>query len=249
MRMLIVDDDETMCRGIQNRLWKMNFPQLHSIEIALSGEEALSYIQHHRVDILLTDIQMVSMNGLELIEKALKMQPEIYTLILTAHASFQYAQKAISLGTGEFLLKPCSREELHAVMVKLLQKTERDRQDRTINAEHSDDPVLLAKNYVRNNLHKEMNMAILANEMNLSYSYFSKLFKQQTGKNFTTYIMEEKMKEASRLLLAGMKTSNVAAELGYLAPQSFNRAFVNYWKCSPSEYRKQFFHQQEEDKE
>ena len=51
--MLIVDDDETMCRGIQTRIRKMNFPQLHSIEIALSGEEALSYIQHHRMDILL----------------------------------------------------------------------------------------------------------------------------------------------------------------------------------------------------
>lgn len=58
--------------------------------------------------------------------------------------------------------------------------------------------------------------------------------------------MEEKMKEASRLLLAGMKTNEVAVELGYLAPQSFNRAFVNYWKCNPGEYRKQFFHQQEE---
>lgn len=63
------------------------------------------------------------------------------------------------------MLKLCSREELYAAIVKLLRKAEQEPPDSTANAEHSDDPVLLAKNYVRNNLHKEINMARLSNEM------------------------------------------------------------------------------------
>lgn len=46
------------------------------------------------------------------------------------------------------------------------------------------------------------------------------------------------MQAAADMLLAGRRTSEIALQLGYLAPQNFNRAFLNYWHCSPSEYRR-----------
>ena len=80
-------------------------------------------------------------------------------------------------------------------------------------------------------------MAVVANELNLSYTYFSKLFKQSTGKSFTTYITEEKMKKAAELILKGYRTQQVAKRVGYLNANTFSRAFENYWGYTPSKYR------------
>ena len=105
MRLLIVDDDKFTCRGIQLRIQNMNLKPIQEIHMAFSGEEALAFARENPVDILLTDIKMVNMNGLELIRRVKELHPHVCSLILTAYASFPYAQQAIELGVIGFLLK------------------------------------------------------------------------------------------------------------------------------------------------
>ena len=215
----------------------MNLPQIHFVDNAYSAEEALEYARIWNVDILLTDIQMVNMNGLELIELVQQLNPKVCSLILTAYASFQYAHRAIGLGVCEFLLKPFSRDELQEALLKVIRERS-TLQSVAEESERTKDPILWSKNYVQHNMGNEIDMAFVANKLNFSYSYFSKIFKEQTGMTFSAYITEVKMKEAGRLLLAGYKTAEVAEKLGYDTAQNFNRAFRRYWKCTPSEYRK-----------
>ena len=236
MRLLIVDDDEMTCLCVQKWIQEMNLRQVRFVDVAHSAEEALQYARTWNVDVLMTDIQMVNMNGLELIEAVRQLNPRVCSLILTAYASFQYAHRAIGLGVREFLLKPFSRDELQEVLWKVIRSFEAAEAAED-QGDASSDPIRWSKNYVQRNLDKEINMALVANELNLSYTYFSKIFKQQTGLTFSAYITEVKMKEAGRLLLSGCRTNEVAQKLGYDTPQNFNRAFRRYWNCTPAEYR------------
>lgn len=120
MRLLIVDDDKFTCRGIQLRIQNMNLKPIQEIHMAFSGEEALAFARENPVDILLTDIKMVNMNGLELIRRVKELHPHVCSLILTAYASFPYAQQAIELGVIGFLLKPCGKEEMEAMLQKAI---------------------------------------------------------------------------------------------------------------------------------
>lgn len=234
MRLLVVDDDELTVMCIRKWIEEMQFRQIHHIDVALCAEDALEHARTYNVDILLTDIQMVNMNGLELIAEVKRINPRVQILILTAYASFAYAHRAIALGVQSFLLKPFDKAELHQELAQAVRRYE------SVDAANPEenDPIRWAKNYVQQHLDQEINMALVANELNLSYTYFSKIFKQHTGMTFSMYITEVKMKEAGRMLREGCKTNEVAEKLGYQSPQNFNRAFVRYWQCTPNEYRR-----------
>ena len=225
LHLLIVDDDEMACLGLQNRLKDIAFSHQMEISAVHSAEEALQYARWQSVDILLTDIH-----------------PRLLSIIITAYPTFPYAHQAIQLGVVGFLLKPVARDEMCETIQKAVGRAEEQRLGAaTLPVAQIDggaDPVAWAKTYVQQHLSDEINMALVANMLNLSYSYFSKLFKKETGQTFTQYIVDVKMQAAASMLLAGKRTSEIAAELGYLAPQNFNRAFLNYWRCTPGEYRK-----------
>lgn len=241
MRMLIVDDDEMTCLGVQKRIREMNLRPIRIVDIAFSAEEALEYARTWTVDILMTDICMGAMTGLDLTSKMKELNPNMRCIILTAYARFDYAQSAISLGCVQsFLLKPASKEEMYEILSKTVQSIVLSQKE-VQPAGQAPDPVLWAKNYVQKHLTDEINMAQVANELNLSYNYFSLIFKRQTGMQFSAYVLDVKMKEAGKLMLQGLRTSRVAELLGYSTSQNFSRAFQRYWHCSPHEYRSQHY--------
>ena len=237
MKLLIVDDEEATCLGMKARITDMQFSALETIDIAFSAEQALEYARERRVDILLTDVRMVDMNGLELINAVRKLYPHACCIIMTAYKQFEYAHEAIKLGIHDFLLKPFSMEELHSAIehaiTQVLEQTGANLGEIDILI----DPIAWSMAYVKEHLPGEINMAVVANELNLSYSYFSKAFKKQTGLSFSDYISNEKMKLAAQYLGEGRKTGDIAAQLGYINTQNFSRAFERYWACTPGDYR------------
>ena len=110
-----VDDDEINCLGIKKWIENMNITAVKQIEVAYSAESALAYAKLHRINVLITDIQMGSMNGLDLIERVKEYSPNVVSLVITAYARFPYAHRAIKLGVKNFLLKPFGKEELKDV--------------------------------------------------------------------------------------------------------------------------------------
>ncbi|WP_217594495.1 response regulator [Cohnella sp. GbtcB17] len=102
---LVVDDEAIVCRGIKDSLEASDL-NISQVLTAWNGYEALDYVRMESVDLVLTDIQMDGMNGIELMESILSEKPDIPVVVISAHDEFQYAQHCIRLGARDYLIKP-----------------------------------------------------------------------------------------------------------------------------------------------
>lgn len=117
---LIVDDEKIERDGIRGLIADMNY-ELRVTE-AENGEKALEYLRLNLVDILLTDIKMPFMGGLELAEQASLAQPSLEIIIYSAYGEFDYARRALYTNASSYLLKPIDIEEFAGVMSGVIQK-------------------------------------------------------------------------------------------------------------------------------
>lgn len=93
--------------------------------------------------------------------------------------------------------------------------------------------------FVKHHFHERISLESMAKHVSMNKSYFSRLFKQETGEAFQDFLIKTRMEEARKLLLGtGKKISEIAAEVGYNDIFYFNRAFKQYFKTSPGEYKK-----------
>jgi two-component system response regulator YesN len=111
VRILIADDEEITCSGLVSGVdWER-----HNIQVlgaASNGMEALLMAQEYSPDLILSDVNMPVMNGLQMIEHLKAEMPSIRIIIISGYQEFEYAQKAITLGVDGYLLKPLDEEEL-----------------------------------------------------------------------------------------------------------------------------------------
>jgi len=108
-KILIVDDERIEREGIISLIVKYNIPL--EVSEAKNGEEALDFLKKNHVDIIITDIKMPFMDGLDLSHEALKVNPKIKTIIFSAYGEFEYAKKALENKIISYLLKPIDIEE------------------------------------------------------------------------------------------------------------------------------------------
>lgn len=120
-RVLIVDDEMYAVKGIVDGV---DWERLDVIEVheAYNAQDAQRILLDERIDLMICDIQMPVMNGLSLLEWTKERQPELRTVFLTCHADFGYAQRAMQLGTRDYMLKPVVYEELEAVVAHNLKE-------------------------------------------------------------------------------------------------------------------------------
>lgn len=117
-KLLIVDDEWMIREGLEKTVPWADW-NIKVAGTAKNGLEALEKLQQQPVDILLTDIRMPGMDGLELIERCTQDFPTLKIVLLTGHNEFSYAQKALRLGAFDFLLKPTDVEELEKTMCEV----------------------------------------------------------------------------------------------------------------------------------
>ncbi len=121
---VLLVDDEKLERVLIRKGYKWEENGFKIVGEAASGKEALEYINYHEVDIVVTDINMPGMDGLQFTEALLKAHPKCRVVIVTGFREFEYARKAINLGVDEFLLKPINIKEISEVMAKLKESME-----------------------------------------------------------------------------------------------------------------------------
>ncbi|MGM1045727.1 MAG: response regulator transcription factor [Bacillota bacterium] len=124
MDILIVDDETVIREGIQRTL-RQRFPEFRTY-LASNPEEALIILRNHRIHIVLTDILMPSMTGLELMNIASKRYPYMKWVVISAYSEFAYAQEAVRLGAKDYLLKPIGKDVLGQMIDKLSEEIERE---------------------------------------------------------------------------------------------------------------------------
>ncbi len=126
-KLLLVDDEPIIREGLEQMIdWdKLGLTLTASCSNAIS---ALDSMMDDMPDILLTDIRLPGMSGLELVNRALALHPMLQTIILSGYDTFQYAQQAVKYGVIEYLLKPCSQQELEEALQRACHALDRQNQ-------------------------------------------------------------------------------------------------------------------------
>jgi len=101
-KVLVVDDERKMRRVLQIELERMGIDSV----AAESGEEALARFQSEKIDLVLTDLKMPGMSGLELLARVRELDADVPVIVLTAYGTVQTAVEAMKLGAFDYVLKP-----------------------------------------------------------------------------------------------------------------------------------------------
>ncbi|CAI6078652.1 response regulator [Cohnella sp. JJ-181] len=122
-KILVVDDEPRVSTGIKNFLLGSELNIAH-VETALNGFEAVDYLRMETFDLVLTDIQMSRMSGIELMETIYMEQPHLPVIVISAHEKFDFAKKSLRLGARDYLVKPVERDDLLRVVGSVLRENE-----------------------------------------------------------------------------------------------------------------------------
>jgi len=115
---MIVEDEVTLRESIARKIEAFS-PEFCIVGLAADGKEALSLLSNCKPDIIITDIVMPVMNGLDFIKKALEMNIHAQFVVLSGYSDFDYAKKAMQYGVRDYLLKPLSEKTLQELLLKL----------------------------------------------------------------------------------------------------------------------------------
>lgn len=119
VNMLVVDDEIYALKGITQGIDWSDLP-IHSVLEAEDVPQALKLLKEHAIDLVISDIEMPGMNGLELLRWLRDNQPQTLTIFLTGHARFDYAQEALQNGCFDYVLKPVDHDALKEIVKRAL---------------------------------------------------------------------------------------------------------------------------------
>ncbi|MDX9802087.1 MAG: response regulator [Spirochaetia bacterium] len=201
MKLLICDDEEPTLRLLQKILdWKSL--GIDEIQKASDGVEAFSIIKKEPPDILITDIIMPGMDGLELINRIREDDIETQIIILSAFNEFEYAQKAISYGVRGYLLKPLDENKLEQLIKESIEDIKSDISRKFVYKKSLDfaaERLLRNLLYPRNNLEeyrKIMNML----EINFNLDNFQMALISITRLDYNNYLSSTENKKTDELI-------------------------------------------------
>ena len=136
LKIFLAEDEYVVREGIKNNIdWKAHGYDF--VGDASDGELALPMIQKLKPDIVITDIKMPFMDGLELSRLIKKEFPWMEIIILSGYAEFDYAREAIAIGVAHYLNKPISGDELISELDKLAKKVEEKKQERQLKEKYA----------------------------------------------------------------------------------------------------------------
>lgn len=235
LNIVIVDDEEYVLKGLEIIISEAgrNYCVVGCFE---DGEDALPKLLSLDVDVILTDIKMPRMDGLELIKNVKMLNTEITCVILSGFDDFEYARVALRYGVKDFLLKPVDENELFRCFDEIAKS--KNKADRDI-SEGEKRTVTIVKKIIDTEYYKEFTLAYLAEKVYLNPKYLSRLFKDETGITITDYLLHTRIAKAKELLIGNldMKIYEIAGAVGYEEPDFFNKLFKRAVGISPRDYR------------
>ncbi|EQK44435.1 MULTISPECIES: response regulator transcription factor [Peptostreptococcaceae] len=216
---------------------------------ASNGKEAYELALNLKPKVIISDIKMPIMGGIELTKKIKEVFPDIYVILLTNYAEFSYAKEAISCGVYEYLVKSDIRpKELKEILDKVnesekeLEKNKASRLQKENTLSESKDgyskTIKKSIDYIHKNYKQHISLQDISNYVFLSHEYFSRLFKEEVGENFSSYLTNYRMKKAESLIKnTDMKISQIAIEVGYTNASYFSRSYKKFKGISPEDDR------------
>ncbi|RAV23304.1 response regulator [Paenibacillus contaminans] len=151
-KLFIVEDEDIIRKGLVNNVqWEAWGFQVCGE--AVNGKKALEYIEKHDVDVVLTDVRMPVMDGLELSRHVKRLKPEIKIVILTGFSEFEYARQSLENGVFQYILKPVKRDKLAEVFLRLREVLEHARLTRDLIQQAEESRSLLQEKQLNHWIH------------------------------------------------------------------------------------------------
>lgn len=230
---LIIVDDEWAIRSNLADLFPWSELGFSVKAIFENGLKALSYASSENIDVILTDIRMPIMDGLELTRRIKEINKDVSIILLSAYDDFEYARKGIEYGAFDYLVKPVSYDEIIKCFKSLYQTLD--------NKDCSALDSLCKKSfdkYLQKNV-VSFSMKEASEHFQISEEMLKDWITAEYNQSIQNLINKTKMERAKEMLdITGIKIFEIAKALGYANSNNFTRAFLSYYKQSPSDYRK-----------
>lgn len=332
---VIVVDDEMMIRTSISSFIKNCDIGFEVAGTFRDGSDAIKYLEENNADLVISDIRMAKVSGIELAQYIYENKPWTQVILLSGYADFEYAKAAIKYNVKEYITKPTDFESLKNSLINMknllteqknsninfffdnimhlyaeivstnsvvaketlrsllddnTHKNERLGQyafnifeiiidklyanlNIRISTETDDlkdfpnitdnlkvydfsekmldsiikqlstrnkktDNIVIDKliQFINNNFSKNISLQDAAESVFFNPAYCSRFFKEQTGENFSNYLLKVRMEHAVKLLKKNKKINDISKECGYQSPGYFTRVFKDYYNCTPSEY-------------
>ncbi|MFP6683968.1 MAG: response regulator, partial [Polyangiaceae bacterium] len=124
-QILVVDDEANLRRVLSVQLEREGF----EVHTAPDGEAGLAFLSEHHVDLVITDLRMPKLGGMDLLRVAVREEPERPVVILTAHGTIDIAVEALKIGAFDFIRKPFDQDEVRLIVKKAMRTRELARRD------------------------------------------------------------------------------------------------------------------------
>ena len=164
--------------------------------VVSDGQELLEKIRGEMPDIVITDIQMPGVDGLEVCKYVYETCPETQVIILTAYSDFEYAKRAIKYSVCEYVLKISIIDELPLAVEKAIGKLSRLKKEIEIQehtkAEEPESLLDQIEQYLEENFRKKITLDDIADTLHVNRSYLSRYYKNKTGVNLFDEILMKK---------------------------------------------------------
>lgn len=242
LRVLIVEDEEMIRKGI---VLTVDWTALDCVVVgeAANGVQGLEAARRLKPNLIITDLKMPQMDGIEML-KALRAEGcKAYVIILTAYDNFSYAQSALRLGAVDYLLKPFHDGDLEHAITHLQTNIapKAAERDAGVSVRKGDKSryVLEAMDYISKHYNEpDISVGTVAESLNISEGYLSHTFKKETDYTLLNYLTRYRIHKAMELLKdCRVKVYEVAEQVGYRDIAYFSATFKKYAGISPSEYQ------------
>lgn len=241
---LIADDEPKIRRGLRSWIEESGRPFRVCGE-AEDGRQALDLALRLKPRIVLADINMPRVGGLEMIRQLKAVLPEALVIVISGYDTFEYVREAFKQEVFDYLLKPVPRSDFMRILLQAGAKLEGSELQKEGAEAGEGEPSPLARDiraYLLDHYgDRELSLQKTADQFRLSKSSLSRLMKMELNASFVDYLTGLRIEKAKELLRQPgeeLKMHQIAQKVGFSSQHYFSRVFKAHTDLSPLEYRR-----------
>lgn len=247
MNFLIVDDDKFILRWLSHMIAQIE--SKCTILTAEDGIMGINIFNEEKIDIIITDIKMPNMDGIEMITKIRKKSKDIPIIVISAYSDFEIVRGSLKNSVFDYLLKDeIDKEKLETVINEVKKDFDMIRKTlKNIGLDYLENEknetqrqyVNEGLTFIQMNFNRDISLTDLAAYIGISPEYLSKLFTEILGLSFTKYLTNYRLDIAKKILSEkrDTKIQFVSEFVGYNNVSYFSSLFKKKFKMTPYEYK------------
>lgn len=251
-KVMAADDEAYMREALQKLIyWEGMGCELRAV--GSNGKELVEQMEMEHPDIVITDVKMPLMDGLEVCKYVYETCPEAQVIILSAYSDFEYARTAIRYSVCEYVLKISVLEELPGAVEKAIRNLKKNRREFLPQESGMEERLAAIKGnpekdtdslynqivrFIEENYQSRITLDDMAEKLHANRSYLSRLYKSRRGVNLFDDILRMRVEKAKEYMESkDWKIYEVSEAVGFDDTGYFSRVFKKYTGMSPKEYK------------